>query len=215
MNKNQVNKKNMIEATLAYLDSNAALWQGIAKIVSAKTELGQVYESIESSAEAQEVARATIGKTKLSLKNIISTKADILNDLVEAFADVEGNDELARKMSDSRSTLLRLSYNDLVLRVKIIIEQALANKETLVADYGMTEEQVTGLQNDVDRLLEISGQPRIYQVKRSVATQELEGLFNQADNLLNNQLDKLISIFKNRDANFYNGYQKARILVDY
>lgn len=215
MNKLQVNKDNMIDATLTYLNDNVSVWQSIAKIALAKTELSLVHESIMSSAGMQEATKATIGKTKASLKKTIATKADILNDLVEAFANFEGNDELARKMSDTKSSLLKLTYNDFILRVKVIIEHALANKAILVGEYGMTEAQVTDLQNDVNRLLEISEQPRAYQIKRAVATQEIDQLMNQADDILNNQLDKLITIFKNRDVNFYNGYQKARMIMDY
>lgn len=215
MNKNQVNKVNMVDSTLNYLDEKVSVWQSIAKIAVAKTELSQVYEFIESSAEMQEATKATIGRTKIALKRSIATKADILNDVVEAFANFEGNDELARKMSDSKSALLKLPYDELILRVKMIIEQALANKGKLVAEYGMTEAQVTDLQNDVNRLLEISDQPRAYQIKRGVATQEIDQLLAKADDLLNNQLDKLISIFKNRDVNFYNGYQKARMIMDH
>ena len=215
MNKVQVNKKSMIESTLAYLDDHADVWQSIAKIVSTKTQLSQIDEEIDATAKTQEENNVTIGKTKLALKKSIAQKADILNDLVEVFAEVEGNDELARAMSDSKSTLLNMSYNNLILRVKLIIEKATANQTVLTTEYGLTKEQLTDLQNDVNRLLEIIGEPRVYQVKRSVATQTIEELFNEANDLLMNRLDKLMSIFKNRNSNFYYGYQKARIIVDY
>lgn len=215
MNKSQVNKKRMIETTLVYLDTNASVWQSVGKIVLANDELTKINNSIEDSSEEQEAAKATIGKTKSALRISIAAKADILNDLVEVYALIEGNDELARKMSDSKSDLQKLTYNDLILRVKAILEQANKYKEVLVADYGMLEEQITLLQSELDKLLEISDSPRAYQVKRSVATQQIDAFFGAADNVLNNQLDKLMSIFRNRDANFYNGYIKARVIVDY
>ncbi|MCF8337914.1 MAG: hypothetical protein K9I74_08020 [Bacteroidales bacterium] len=61
----------------------------------------------------------------------------------------------------------------------------------------------------------INGQPREYRIKSGVATQELDALFDQADDLLNNRLDNLMKIFVNRNPNFYNGYEKARMIVDY
>lgn len=64
-------------------------------------------------------------------------------------------------------------------------------------------------------MLALNGQPREYRIKSSVATQELETLFDQADDLLNKRLDNLMKIFVNRDPNFYNGYLKARVIVDY
>jgi hypothetical protein len=59
------------------------------------------------------------------------------------------------------------------------------------------------------------GQPREYRIKSSMATQELETLFDQADDLLNNRLDNLMKIFVNRDPDFHFGYRKARMIVDY
>ena len=54
-----------------------------------------------------------------------------------------------------------------------------------------------------------------YWIKLSMATQELETLFDQADKLLNQRLDNLMKIFVNRDPNFYYGYLKGRVIVDY
>lgn len=61
----------------------------------------------------------------------------------------------------------------------------------------------------------IIGQPCEYRIKSVVATQKLESLFDQAGDLLNNRLDNLMKIFVTRDPNFYNGYEKARMIVDY
>lgn len=214
MNAKQVSHKNMFEATLNFLDENASTWQSIAKIVTAKTQLSQYNKAIDAAAETQAKSEATIGKTKLALKKSLAIKGDILNDLVEVYATLEGNDELARQMGDTQTDLYKMPYEKLIIRIKLIIEKALELKETLIAEYGMTEEQVTDLQNDLDTLLEISGQPRAYQIKSVVATKELSQLFDVANDLLKNQLDKLLSIFKKRDVNFYNGYVKARLVVD-
>lgn len=213
MNTTQVNQKNMLETTLTYHDENAEKWQAIAKIVATKNQLTQLNNAIDLAAETQAKSVATIGKTKLTLKKAIAVIGDILNDLVEVYATFEGKDELTRQMSDSQSDLYKMPYDEMILRVKLIIDKAIEFKEPLLAEYGMTEEQITDLQTDLNSLLEISGQPRAYQVKSSVATKELLQLFDEANNLLRNQLDKLMSIFKKRDTNFYNGFVKARLVV--
>lgn len=214
MNSNQISRKNMIEATLNYLDENANEWQSVAKMVSTKTQLSQINEAIDQSAKEQADAVATLGKTKILFKKAIATKADILNDIVEVYASIEGDDELARQMGDSKSDLYVLPYNELILKAQTIINTATELKETLIAEYGMTEEQITDLQNDVNRLLELNGQPRAYQIKSVIATKELEDLFSQSNDLLANKLDKLMSIFKTRNANFYNGYVRARMIIE-
>jgi hypothetical protein len=117
-------------------------------------------------------------------------------------------------MSDSQWDLYRLPYNDFYIKVRSIIDKASELQEVLVSDFGLTTELITDVQNDLNQLLEIDGLPRAYQIKSSVATNEIEQLLSQASDLLYNQIDKLMSIFKHSDTNFYHGYQKARMIVD-
>ncbi|MCB9001302.1 MAG: hypothetical protein H6537_04920 [Bacteroidales bacterium] len=215
MNQTQINRKHMVETTLSFLDENVATWQSIAKIGEVKNKLSDVNQAIDKAAADQSNAQVNMGKIKTELKRTICEKADIMNDIVEAFALITGNEMLAQTMADSASDLFKMKNDDMLRRVKQIIDAATANKEALTADYGFTTEQITDLQADYDRFLELNGQPHEYRVKSSVATLTLEELFAEASNLLTNQLDNLMKIFKRRDANLYNGYLKARMVVDY
>lgn len=215
MNQSQMNRKHMVEATLSFLDANAALWQSIAKIGEVKNKLDEVALSIEKAAGEQEQSQVTIGKIKVALKRTICEKADIVNDIVEVYALMNGDEKLAQKMAGSASDLFKLKNDDMLRRVKAIIGAATEKQEDLIAEYGLTAEQITGLQADYDRFLELNGQPREYQIKSAVATMTLEELFTETNNLLTNQLDNLMKIFKRRDPTFYNGYLKARMVIDY
>lgn len=44
MNQSQMNRKHMVDATLSFLDANAALWQSIAKIGEVKNKLDEVQQ---------------------------------------------------------------------------------------------------------------------------------------------------------------------------
>lgn len=209
-----MNRKHMVEATLAFLNENATKWQSIAKIGEVKNQLSDVNQSIDHAAMDQQQSQISMGKVKLELKRTISVKADILNDLIEVYAKVNNKPALSQTMSDNASDLFKLKNDDMMRKVKLIIDAATEHQEALVAEYGMTAEQITDLQADYDRFLEINGQPREYKIKAGVATATLEELFSQASDLLNNQLDSLMKIFKHRDPAFYAGYEKARIVVD-
>ncbi len=215
MKQRQINKKNMYDTVSSYLDEHATIWQAIARIGTAKVNLDELRQQISNQATVQAASQATYGKTKLALKNSIAIKADILNDLLEVKALMDGDEELARQMSDTKTDLYQMKYDDLIVRVKFIIAKALEQEEVLVPDFGMTQEQVTDLQGDVNELEEMNGKPREYQIKSGVATAELEVLFDQTDDLLYNQLDNLMKIFKNRNRDFYEGYRRARMIVDY
>ena len=215
MNQSQMNRKNMVEATLSFFDENAAKWQSIAKIGEVKNQLDALIRAIDDAADEQAQSQVTPGKTKLALKRVICEKADIINDLVEVYALMTGKEMLARQMAASTSDLYKLKNDDMLRQVKGIIAAALEHQDALTADYGLTAEQLTGLQADYDRFSELNGQPREYQIKSAVATLTLEELFTEANNLLANQLDNLMKVFKRRDPTFYNGYLKARMVVDY
>lgn len=215
MNQNQFNRKHMLDATLTYLDSTSGIWQSVAKIGEVKNKLDTVSLAIDTAANLQDESQVAVGKIKLTLKHTMCQKADIINDSVEVFAIMNGNEKLAEKMADSASSLFRMKNDNMLRRVKLIVSKALKYKDELIAGYGLTEEQVIDLQADIDRYLELNGQPREYQIKSGIATQNLEELFSQANKLLTMQLDKLIKVFKRRDPSFYSGYEKARIIVDY
>lgn len=204
----------MVEATLGFLNENVTKWQSIAKIGEVKNKLAEVYAGIENTAMTQLEAQVNMGKVKLELKRVISQKADILNDLIEVYAQMTNKPQLAQAMADSATDLYRMRNDDMMRKVKLIIGAAVENQEALVAEYGMTAEQITDLQADYDRFMEVTGQPREYQIKSGVATTSLDELFAQATDLLSNQLDGLMKIFKRRDTAFYNGYEKARTLVE-
>ena len=215
MNQRQMNSKHMLDASLFYLNEKSAIWQSIAKIGEVKNQLDAISLAIDNAADEQEQSQVTIGKIKLTLKHTICEKADILNDVVEVFALMNSKPKLADKMDDTATDLLKMKNEDMLRRVKQIITAASENQETLITDYGITAEQITNLQADCNHFLELNGQPREYQIKSSMATQSLEDLISEANNLLTNQLDNLIKIFKRRDTNFYHGYLKARMVVDY
>ncbi|PKQ67777.1 hypothetical protein BZG01_06925 [Labilibaculum manganireducens] len=215
MNQRQMNSKHMLDVSLSYLNANSAVWQSIAKIGEVKNQLDAISLAVDNAADEQEQSQVAIGKIKLTLKHTICEKADILNDIVEVFALMNDNQILADKMSDSATDLFKMKNEDSLRRVKQIITAASENQEVLIAGYGLTAEQITDLQADCDHFLELNGQPREYQIKSGMATKSLEELFNETKNLLDNQLDNLMKIFKRRNSSFYNGYLKARMVVDY
>lgn len=204
----------MYDAVSLYLDSKSALWASIPKVGEFKNEFTAVITQIDTVQYEQQQAQVFLGKTKTQIKSVVAEKADILNDSVEAFALITGNEELRIKMSASYTSLYRLRNADFIPAIKAIIEAVEANIRVLTREYGVTAEQVEGLKSDFDEFLAINGQPRAYKIASIEATKSLELLFNEADAILDNKLDKIMSLFKRRDPAFYNGYIAARVIVD-
>jgi len=213
MNKNQINQKEMYDTVISFLDANSPLWTSIPKVGEFKTTFAGFVAQINDAQYAQQEAQVFLGRNKTQLKSTAAQKADILNDSLEAFALVTGNDELANQMATTYSDLNRMRNADFIPAVKQIIAAAEENMEVLTTEYGVTAGQLDDLKADLDGFLVLNGQPRAYRVASVQATKDLELLFAEAKTAVE-QLDKVMTIFKRRDLNFYNGYQAARVIVD-
>ncbi len=203
----------MYDTVIFFLDNNSALWSSIPKVGEFKNEFSGIVAQISDAQYAQQQAQVFLSKNKTQVKSTVAQKADILNDSLEAFALVTGNDKLASQMATSYSDLNRMRNADFTPAVQAIVAAAEDNLEVLTTEYGVTIEQVDGLKTDLDEFLALNGQPRAYKVASVQATKDLELLFGEAKETLE-KLDKVMSIFKRREVNFYNGYQAARVVVD-
>ena len=214
MDKRKINKKEMYDVVISYLNGKLSAWSSIPKVGEFLNQFTAVVAQIDTAQYAQQQAQVFLGKNKTQIKSMVAEKADILNDIVEAYALVTGNEKLRLQMSAGYSDLNRMRNADFIPAIKAIIQAVEDNIEVLTAEYGATREQVEGLKADFDGFLAINGQPRAYKVASVEATKNLEMLFDEADAILNDRLDKVINIFKRRDPGFYNGYLAARVIVD-
>ncbi len=214
MNKNQINRKERNDAVVIFMDDNVLKWTSISKVGEFKNDFELNNTQIEAAHEAQQGAQVKLGKNKKQLKKIIADKGDIVNDAVEAFAGVTDKPELENKMAGTASQLNHLKNEVFVVSIKEIVTEVTNHKDVLIAEYGVTDDQIVDLQTDLNAFLKLLGKPRAYQIASIQATKDLESLFKESDLILKTKLDKVMKIFKRRDTNFYNGYLAAREIVD-
>lgn len=214
MNKNQINRKEMLDSVISYLNLNATKWSSIPKVAEVKINLTDINMQIEAAQKAQQAAQVHVGISKKLLKGIISEKADILNDVVEAYASINNMPELESRMTASTNTFVKMRNEDFIPAVREVISETEKYQDTLTAEYGLSSEQLIDIKEDFNRFMELKGMPRAYQVASRQATSDLETLFSLANEVLSAQLDKVMKIFKRRDANFYNGYIASREILD-
>ena len=208
-----MNRAEMLATTRTYLDANTAAWSTVPMINTMKNQLDEVILKISEHQEAQEASRIFLGSNKTALKKAVAEKADILNDVLAAYAAVEGDAALENKADRSYSDLYKLANQEFMTVIRETIKLLEDNVEAM-AEYGISVDQISDLKNSFDDFLAIHGQPRLYRVASSQATQALEDLFSQASELLSSRLDRIMKRFKNADPNFYRGYLSARVVVD-
>ena len=212
MNKDQLNRYGMLKSTQDYLDSKTAIWSVIPKIVAYKNELDEI---ITTTGEKSEEARAgtSTRERKDQVKEHIALKVSTLTGTLQAFGHEKGMPDLASKASVSKSDVLKYTDAELDSHVKALISLAQENLAGL-ADYGVSEALITEILSSVDEFNGLIGKPRAIRSSKFTANHTASQLVDEGVDLLNNKVDKLMLMFRESQPEFYEGYLRARTIVD-
>jgi len=118
-----------------------------------------------------------------------------------------------KKAGVSRTDVLRYADADLDARVRAITSLAQENLAGL-AEYGVSEGMITEILSSVEEFNGLIGKPRSILNSKYTAMSTVEQLIDEGNSLLKNQVDKLMLIFRESNPEFYEGYQRARTIVD-
>ena len=146
------------------------------------------------------------------LKIRIAEKMDILDDILEAYADDTENAELLARASNSKRDYIRLPHEDFETKTKNMIDLLEANVAEM-GDYGFTQEQIDDAKLSFGTYQDRRGKPRSYQIASRIATTSIDDLMKEATVVLE-KLDRVMKRFKRSNTTFYSGYVAARTIVD-
>ncbi len=107
----------------------------------------------------------------------------------------------------------KLSAEDLEATGKRVSGLATANIAAL-ADYGITAADVTDLDDLTTKFHGAKPAPREAVVGRKKQTDVIPGMIANLRSILRRQLDRQITTYKRSNAEFYEGYLSARVIVD-
>jgi len=213
MDSRTLNRYQMVLSVQNFLDTNNATWSAIPIMNTFKGNMDDLIlgtkEELKSTGKTSK--GITIGKN--DLKEQISIKTSILSGALSAHASVTGNQNLLSNGSFAKSDIM--SMRDVELPERLIYLTDLLTKHLkALADYGVTKAQVTDLKTSVDDFRELVGQPRLTRSQANVAKKAVEELVESALEILNSKLDKVMLQFQFSNTKFYDGYKKARVIVD-
>lgn len=213
MNVRDTNRFTMLLAVQQYLDNHTATWSTIPILTTLKNEYDALITEIKADLQraGDELSGVTVSKNML--KDQVATRTVRYAGGLKAYAKVNGNEELAAKADVSHSYFLRHRDADFPQAVQNLLD--LLNAEVLnLADYGITEAQLTELGTSLDDFREMIGAPREQQSAADIANREATEGVRDAVDLLNNRMDAVMLMFEGTDPGFYRGYESARVIVD-
>lgn len=213
MNKSDSNKLSMYRATDAVLDLNVPKYPGHIMLNTLKTELDtSIEELIKKEKELQTVfAGKTSAKDKAKIAMIESLIPLSRNLFV--FAKRNNKEDLKSIADVKKGMLVRMKENELEIRAKQIKDLLVENK-TALADFSVTEEEITELGNKITLYAETSNEQDTGFTGRVSTNTGLDLMFANIDELLKEDLDSIMESFKEKDPAFYNAYKTARSIKD-
>lgn len=195
------------------LDSNSTLWSSIPVMLSTKNSFDELIQRIgDVNEKTVSNSKAVTADKAVTLNNLIA-KAVTLSGILQAYAAVTGNVKLAGRVALTKTDIERVRETDVEALISPVIEQARKELANL-ADYGLTEDMIVETETTLDDFKALIGQPRTVRNQAFAAMTLMEELFDAANDLIKNQLDKLMIRFKFSDTEFYSEYERARTIVD-
>ena len=213
MTQDQDNIRTMFDTMIDYLDANNGTWSGTPAFADAVTRAKAAVAAVDSAVDKQQTPMTGVTGDKASARNDLEEKTLEIADQLSAFAAKNGDHTMGAQVELTKSMLDKSQDNDLEQTAERIGNLANTNMAAL-ADYGVTAADVTALTDLRTTFGGIKTGPRTATAERSTQTASLPQLINEVRSIFRNEIDKLITKFKTSNAEFYNGYFAARVIVN-
>ncbi|NJM15175.1 MAG: hypothetical protein HC896_07195 [Bacteroidales bacterium] len=211
MNNEQSKHYKMFLSVQMHLDANTPVWSRVNRLVACKNDLDELIGRMEEKDE-ETLKGLSLSKNKQSLKKSIALKTSILSGQLQAYAEEQNLTDLLAKAKMSRTQLEATKDADLSPTVKSVANLATRYLNEL-ADYGTSEGLITETLTSLEDFKALIGQPRNIINNKYVSINALAGLIDECTNVLTKRMDKMMLQFVETDPEFYQGYERSRVIV--
>lgn len=214
MNKIQINKSRMYFATDLVLDNHLETISPFPELSNAHQRLKESLDMIEQYRQVQEVDSSglTINKTKLRVD--LSQLIHQFSSALMAYGTITKDADLKTKASYNHTKLMR-SPDPILYDIGLLLFNLATPIKTELERFFITQAEFDAIALLLNRFKEAIPQKRIATSTSKVSTANIRETFAEIDRLLKEELDVLMLIFQFTQADFYNEYKSARIIVDY
>ena len=208
----KANRVTMFKTVDAYLDQNNTVWNGMALFVDASQAFKTKIAAIDTAAQKQEAptgATADKASARETLEDVLFLMCQALSVLGHS-----GNDnDLLALTNLSASDIHRLTETELSNRAATVLVEANARKPAL-ATVQVTQANIDEFDQAIQNFNAAKAAPRTRTADRVAQTQSLSELIREVNEILRNQIDPLVNLFRRTNTDFVAGYKAARVIVD-
>lgn len=213
MKRTLTNRITMFKTVDGYLADNNSVWNAMAPLSAAVLQFRDKLAAIDAAAQRQETPVSGASEDKAAARDALE---DVLFLTCEALGMVglTSNDHDLQALVDvSPSSLDKLGDEELANRATNVLVKA-NTKKTELATMQVTQANIDELDQALQNFQAAKAKPRTAVVERSVQTQSLSSLVREAGNILRDQIDRMVNLFRRSNSEFVAGYRSARVVVD-
>ena len=212
MNTDQTNRITMMKTVTVYMDGQNAVWNGMAPMGTSVQRLKEKLTAIDTAAQQQETpSGATDNKaaTRDALEDVLFLACEALG----VIGHTSNDHGLLALTALSPSELGHLGTEELVRRATAVLGEANSRKTELAALH-VTQANLDELTQALQNFSDAKEQPRTATAERMAQTESLATLIREANNILRNEIDRMVNLFRRSNPDFVAGYRAARVIVD-
>jgi hypothetical protein len=203
----------MYIATVELLRDNAARGAGIQAFAASLAKLDALVSQIRD--KDKERMGKTPGKVaaKDGAEDALTASTILVAAALSALGQTTGNPELKQRAHITESYFRTARSTEQINVANLLYDLGKANQEGLAA-FGVTPAMIEELKSRVAAFDAALKDVASGMAERVGARTALAEMFNKADELLREELDPVMHIFRITDPELYNDYRAARVIKD-
>jgi hypothetical protein len=213
MNSRQEAKFSMFRAVQLLCNNNLTIINTNIAFTAAFAIFALKITLLSSSETAVSKKTKGVAMDKGTLKQILCQTAADLAALVFAYANRTKNETLKQQVNYAKSDIEKIK-DDLIVPTCNNIKKAATDNLAALADYGVTTAMVTALQTNIDNYNGAVPKPKLVKANKTTETANIKTTIKDIDNVLVNEMDKLVVGFKTANPNFVSDYKNLRVIID-
>ena len=203
----------MYQSVQKVLDNFQSSWTVLPAFQGLRDEFLEKFELLKELDYDQRFVAKNSGSIKRDHRRKLAKKAKLVQNALLAYAAGTKNLELTHMIKFAPSRLQYGSSIEVRAMVDLVISKAEEHLSGL-EDYGVTQTVLTDLIATRDEVDTEATSPRDKIVSRKAITRTIKITINRLDELLRDQMDRLVATLEPSEPQFHMRYFDARIVVD-
>jgi len=214
MKKSTANKLNMYLNVNAVLNNYQSTWEPVPVFVASVSNFSTKLSLLQERLIQQDSATKGVSANKNFRITDLRERMMVMHKALKLYGKATGNWALAERNNWSRTGLIRLNISKLTVHCGELKQDLDAFGPQLMP-YGISSDMILEITPMLETINEVNISTRQAILGRKSVTQSISDLQRSIDNLLQEELDELLLVFKTTQAAFFEAFRNARIIIRY